>query len=130
MKRMLLTAASALLLATSGSGLAFAGSNQSNASQSSMSTGQSSDEVRQAQQALQSEHLYNGQVDGIMGPQTRQALRQYQHQNGLKETAQLDQQTMQKLTSNQPTSAGSSGSGASSPSNAGTGHNNTNTNNH
>lgn len=57
----------------------------------------SSDQVKEAQEALQSQGLYRGQVDGKWGPQTRQAVAQFQKQKGLKQTAQLDQQTMSDL---------------------------------
>ncbi|HEY3918999.1 MAG TPA: peptidoglycan-binding domain-containing protein [Stellaceae bacterium] len=59
--------------------------------------GNSSDQVKQAQEALQTQGLYRGQVDGKWGPQTRQAVAQFQKQKGLKQTAQLDQQTMNDL---------------------------------
>lgn len=59
----------------------------------------SSDQVKQAQEALQSQGLYRGQVDGKWGPRTRQAVAQFQKQKGLKQTAQLDQQTMNDLQS-------------------------------
>ncbi len=52
--------------------------------------------IRDLQQALNR----NGaslKMDGIMGPNTRQALRNYQSQNGLKATGRIDQQTRQKL---------------------------------
>jgi peptidoglycan hydrolase-like protein with peptidoglycan-binding domain len=64
---------------------------------SSASGGASSDNVRQAQEALQDQGLYKGQVDGKMGPQTKHAIAQFQKQKGLKQTAQLDQPTMNDL---------------------------------
>ncbi len=68
-------------------------------------------EVSEAQQKLQQEGLYHGAVDGIIGPETRQALRQYQQQHGLQMTANLDQQTLDHLLVNP-----SGGQGSSSPS--------------
>ncbi len=81
----------------------------SNSSPSAMSTQRSSvnrtasnagtnsrQEVQQVQQALEQngEHV---RADGILGPRTRQALRDYQQKNGLQASGQLDQQTLQKL---------------------------------
>ncbi len=66
----------------------------------------SSTRVRQAQQALKQDGLYKGKVDGKIGPQTKSALAQFQKQNGLKQTAQLDRPTMSKLNG-----GGSSGGG-------------------
>jgi len=59
----------------------------------------SADEVKQAQQALKQKGIYTGQVDGKDGPQTRSAISQFQKQNGLRQTAQLDAQTMAQLQS-------------------------------
>jgi hypothetical protein len=55
--------------------------------------------VRGAQATLKQQGLYKGQVDGKIGPQTRSALTQFQAQNGLSQTARLDQPTIDKLTS-------------------------------
>jgi hypothetical protein len=69
----------------------------------------SASQIEQAQQQLKTAGLYRGEVDGVMGPQTQTALSQFQKQQGLPETAQLDQQTMGQLMSN---SGGSQNSGA------------------
>jgi hypothetical protein len=53
--------------------------------------------VRQAQTALKDKGLYDGTVDGMMGPKTHAALKQYQSQNNLKQNAQLDRATMRSL---------------------------------
>lgn len=68
----------------------------------------SSYKVRQAQQALKHDGLYKGRIDGINGPQTRSAVAQFQKKHGLKQTAQLDPKTMQKLE-RQSGSSGASG---------------------
>jgi N-acetylmuramoyl-L-alanine amidase len=60
----------------------------------------------QAQTELKQMGLYNGQVDGKMGKQTKQAISKFQKQNGLHQTAQLDRQTRDRLMH--------SGSGATS----------------
>lgn len=59
----------------------------------------SPDEIKQAQQALTTQGLYRGQLDGKWGPETRQAVAQFQKTKGLKQTAQLDPQTMNDLQS-------------------------------
>ena len=79
------------------------------AASSAISAG--ADEVKQAQQKLKSEGLYNGQIDGIAGPETKQALEKFQQQNGLQQTGELDQQTLSKM--NVAVGSGSSSSGLS-----------------
>jgi peptidoglycan hydrolase-like protein with peptidoglycan-binding domain len=53
----------------------------------------SQDQVKQVQQHLKSSGLYKGEVDGEIGPETKQAISQFQQQNGLNQTGALDQQT-------------------------------------
>ena len=60
----------------------------------------SSAEIRQAQQQLQDQGFYHGRIDGIIGPETEQAIGQFQQKNGLSQTATLDQPTMDKLLGN------------------------------
>jgi peptidoglycan hydrolase-like protein with peptidoglycan-binding domain len=55
--------------------------------------------------------LYNGSLDGVIGPQTKQALLGFQDSNGLKRTATLDQQTADALIGN----TGVEGEGSSTP---------------
>ena len=52
--------------------------------------------VAQLQRALDANGA-NLQVDGVMGPGTVAALRDYQQQHGLQPTGQLDAQTRQSL---------------------------------
>ena len=54
-------------------------------------------DIEQAQQQLKAQGLYRGAIDGVVGPETEHALMRFQHQNGLPETAALDQQTMDRL---------------------------------
>jgi Putative peptidoglycan binding domain len=54
-------------------------------------------DIRQAQEALKNQGHDPGPIDGVMGPQTRQALRTFQSSNGLKQTGMLDAETKQKL---------------------------------
>jgi peptidoglycan hydrolase-like protein with peptidoglycan-binding domain len=65
-------------------------------------------QVMEVQQKLQADNLYSGKIDGMMGPETRQALRQYQQQNGLPATARLDRQTLDRILGNGATGQGSS----------------------
>jgi peptidoglycan hydrolase-like protein with peptidoglycan-binding domain len=63
----------------------------------------SQDEVRQAQQQLAAQGLYRGPVDGLAGPEMQRALARFQQQNGLRRTATLDPDTMNRLmASNAP----------------------------
>jgi hypothetical protein len=55
------------------------------------------EDIRQAQEALKNQGHDPGPIDGVMGPQTRQALRAFQSSNGLKQTGMLDSETKQKL---------------------------------
>jgi hypothetical protein len=54
-------------------------------------------EVKRAQGELQREGLYDGHIDGIIGPKTRAALSSYQNREGLKQTATLDRDTRRHL---------------------------------
>ena len=40
--------------------------------------------------ALQQQGYYQGEVDGLLGPQTRAPITDYQRSNGLPETAAID----------------------------------------
>ncbi len=68
-------------------------------------------DISDIQQKLQADNLYDGKVDGMFGPKTRRAIAEYQKQNGLRVTANLDQQTRDSLlgnmgTANPPAPAG------------------------
>lgn len=54
-------------------------------------------EIKQAQQQLKSQGLYNGPIDGVLGPDTKTALSKFQQSNGLPQTASLDQATRARL---------------------------------
>lgn len=81
-------------------------SGNSPSSQSAMKP--TNDEVRQIQQRLRDDGLYHGQIDGNLGPETKQALAKFQKKNGLNQTATLDQPTMDKLLGNMGGGQGSS----------------------
>jgi peptidoglycan hydrolase-like protein with peptidoglycan-binding domain len=71
----------------------------------------SKDDIRWAQVELRTMGLYNGSLDGVVGPQTKQALLGFQASNGLERTATLDQQTADALIGN----TGVGGEGSSMP---------------
>ena len=68
----------------------------------------SKDDFRQAQLELRNMGLYNGSLEGVVGPETKRALEQFQKNNGLDRTARLDGQTMVALFGNIGISQGSS----------------------
>src|ERR1700719_2015529 len=53
--------------------------------------------IANVQGALQQQGYYQGEVDGLLGPQTRGAIADYQRANGLEETAAIDQPTLESL---------------------------------
>jgi hypothetical protein len=53
--------------------------------------------IANVQTALQEQGYYQGEVDGLLGPQTRAAVADYQRANRLAETAAIDQPTLQSL---------------------------------
>src|SRR5439155_25791362 len=55
------------------------------------------DTIKAVQTKLRTAGLYDGQVDGIVGPKTRDAIKQYQSQAGLQQSGRLDQPTLAKL---------------------------------
>ncbi len=58
----------------------------------------SQDQVEQLQQALNDKGFDAGDVDGIWGPETRAALRNFQEEHGMKgASGQLDPETLQAL---------------------------------
>jgi peptidoglycan hydrolase-like protein with peptidoglycan-binding domain len=57
----------------------------------------SNDDVKKAQQSLTDKGFYHGQVDGIAGPLTRQAIGDYQKSENRPVTRRLDVETAGKL---------------------------------
>jgi hypothetical protein len=53
--------------------------------------------IRQAQRQLQEAGFAPGSIDGVLGPQTRVALQQYQAKRGLPKTGELDEATSKAL---------------------------------
>ncbi len=54
-------------------------------------------DVKKVQESLRDKGYYTAPVDGIMGPQTRAAIRQYQQSENLPATGHLDGRTAGKL---------------------------------
>jgi peptidoglycan hydrolase-like protein with peptidoglycan-binding domain len=67
------------------------------------------DDIRWAQVELRFRGLYQGSLDGILGPETKQGLSQFQQIKGLGPTASLDAQTWKALTGNTSIVEGSRG---------------------
>jgi len=53
--------------------------------------------IANVQASLQQQGYYHGDVDGLIGPETRGALAAYQRDHGLYETSAIDQPTLQSL---------------------------------
>jgi hypothetical protein len=53
--------------------------------------------VKQVQEALKAQGHDPGPIDGVMGPQTQEALRAYQRAQNITETGRLDPETSEKL---------------------------------
>lgn len=53
--------------------------------------------VKHAQEMLHAKGFYKGKVDGIMGPHTRTAIREYQRSEKLPVTGRLDAKTASKM---------------------------------
>jgi vacuolar-type H+-ATPase subunit H len=60
--------------------------------------GRVSADVRSAQQALQAQGFDPGAIDGVMGPRTSAAVRDFQQKENLTVTGQLDAETRARLT--------------------------------
>lgn len=66
------------------------------------------DDIRWAQVELHMMGFYNGSLDGVVGPETKQALSGFQRINGLERTSTLDQRTADALIGNTGVGEGSS----------------------
>jgi peptidoglycan hydrolase-like protein with peptidoglycan-binding domain len=85
--------------------------------QSSAGAGADPATVRQAQERLTSEGFNPGPVDGRLGQQTRQGLKDFQQSRGLEPSGQLDAETIAALgvDSDSSAAAGASSPGTASP---------------
>ena len=68
-------------------------------------------DIKKVQEALRDKGYYTGSVDGVLGPQTRAGIRQYQQSESLPVTGRLDAETAGKLGVG-PESTGGSFKGA------------------
>ena len=57
----------------------------------------STEQVRSVQQALQGKGMDPGATDGVMGPRTQEAVRNFQKAQNLPQTGRVDAQTLEKL---------------------------------
>ena len=97
MRKLILAAVSVTALGLGGAGVTNA-ADLSRASQSSQNAvTPSASQILEAQQRLRDLGFYHGAVDGILDKKTKQAINLYQKENGLKETAILDQATTTSL---------------------------------
>src|SRR6266581_170497 len=55
------------------------------------------DKIRRAQQALQTKGFDPGPIDGVVGPRTEDAIRNFQDRYGIKTSVKLDNQTLYAL---------------------------------
>ena len=120
MRNTLLITASVIALTISGAGVASA-ANMSDRSgpnppvagmpgSSQTAAALANDDIRQAQQELQTQGFYDGPIDGALNEKTQAAVNSYQEQNGLSVTGSLDQATVRSLRQD----AGIAGSSARS----------------
>jgi peptidoglycan hydrolase-like protein with peptidoglycan-binding domain len=65
------------------------------------------EKVREVQQALRDKGYYKGELDGVLNPEFRRAIWNFQQDNGLPRTASLDRPTLAAL--------GLAAAGAASP---------------
>ncbi len=56
-----------------------------------------SQDITKVQESLRDKGFYHAHVDGVLGPQTREAVRQYQKSENLPVTGRLDAETAGKL---------------------------------
>jgi peptidoglycan hydrolase-like protein with peptidoglycan-binding domain len=61
------------------------------------SSGLSHHDIKKLQENLRDKGYYHADVDGVLGPQTRAAIRQYQESENLPASGHLDAQTAGKL---------------------------------
>jgi peptidoglycan hydrolase-like protein with peptidoglycan-binding domain len=88
------------------------------ATQSKAGQQMSAQTIKQVQEKLKAAG-YDVQVDGIMGPKTQAALKEYQQKQGLQASGQLDQQTLAALGVSEGASASTGASSGKSGSSAG-----------
>jgi peptidoglycan hydrolase-like protein with peptidoglycan-binding domain len=100
-----------VVAATSAALISF-GAHAGGEQQSSAGASAESATIRQAQERLMSQGFNPGAVDGKLGQQTQQGLKDFQQSRGLEPSGQLDPQTIAALGLDSDSSAAA---GASSP---------------
>ena len=115
MRNLMLATASAIVLGMAGAGIGHAAeqySSPTNTPGSAMQMPSTMTEsellIMAAQQQLKYSGLYNGSVDGKMSSETQRALRQFQHQHGLRQSGALDEKTYTALQGDTGQEVGSS----------------------
>ena len=84
--------------------------------QQAQNPAQNPEVVKQAQEKLSAAGLEVGQPDGIVGPKTQAALKEFQEKEGLQASGKLDSETLAALEIGTPEgTTTSSSAGASSP---------------
>jgi lipid-binding SYLF domain-containing protein len=72
-------------------------SEKSSTAQATKPASLSTSNIKNAQETLRDKGYYTGPIDGIIGPKTHSALREYQKAEGLPVSGNLDVQTAEKL---------------------------------
>jgi peptidoglycan hydrolase-like protein with peptidoglycan-binding domain len=67
------------------------------AQQSMQEQNLSKDEIQKIQQALDQKGFKSGQPDGVLGPETKNAIKEFQQKQGWNGTGELDNQTLSAL---------------------------------
>jgi len=123
MRNFMLATASAIVLGMAGAGIGHAAelnSSPTNPPGSAIDTSRAMTAseilITAAQQQLKYSGLYDGSVDGKMSSQTQRALRQFQHQHGLRQSGTLDEKTYTALQGDTGQEVGSSRAPGGQPS--------------
>ncbi|MBV8335731.1 MAG: peptidoglycan-binding protein [Alphaproteobacteria bacterium] len=114
-RKLVLGTASVFALAIAGAGLDFSADADNTATAQPepshhwlSAANLSKDDIRWVQAELRMRGLYNGSLDGVAGPETKQALLRFQQSNSLGRTARLDQETADALIGDTGVAEGSS----------------------
>ena len=100
------------------SGMGSSGSGSSGRMEQHVQQAMSQGQIREAQMELKEAGFYRGTIDGMLGKQTTEAIREYQRFRGLPETGKLDEPTKELLMTQ---TSGGPGSGTTRPGDPGSG---------
>jgi peptidoglycan hydrolase-like protein with peptidoglycan-binding domain len=92
------------------SGMSEPSARQEQSQQQSTAPGVEQETIKQAQEKLSSKG-HDVQADGVLGPKTQAALKEFQEKEGIQASGRLDQETLSALGVEES----SSGTGSSSP---------------